>query len=152
MAAGEFTLFSVNKDDININDLVGATVKVALVASTYNPDASSSGHDVWADVSANQIANGNGYTTGGVTLTGKAAVAVPGGFKFDSNDPSWTASGTGIPAWRFAVMYVSGVLWGLTDPLIGYFIGDDTPQDVALTASGNALNIVVPAAGWFDVL
>lgn len=152
MAAGTFTLYSVNKDDLNINDLLAATVKVALVTSVYNPDFSSSGHDVWADVSANEIAAGNGYTAGGVTLSGKAATAITGGFKFTSSNPGWTASGGSIPAWRYAVMYVSGALWGLTDPLIGYFLGDTTPQDVPATTNGNALNLICPAAGWFDAL
>lgn len=152
MAAGAFTLYGVNKDDLNINDLVGVTVKVALLTSAYAPDASSSGHDVYADASANEIAAGNGYTAGGVALSGMAATAIAGGFKFSSANPGWIASGGSIPAWRYAVMYVSGSLWGLTNPLIGYFIGDDTPDDIPATANGVALNLICPAGGWFDVL
>ena len=37
MASGNFTLFSKNKDDIRINDLALATVKMALISSAGRP-------------------------------------------------------------------------------------------------------------------
>lgn len=150
MAVGTVTLYSANKDDLNINALVGATVKVALVSSAYTPDSTVSGDALWSSVSTNEIANGNGYTTGGATLASTAATAVTGGFKFTSASPAWTASGGNIPAWRYAVFYVSGTLWGLTNPLIGYFVGDTTPADIPATTSGNPLTLNTPAGGWFD--
>lgn len=151
MAAGTFTLYSKNKDDIRINDITGATVKLALVGSGYTPNTdSSTGHSVWADVSANEIANGNGYTTGGISLSSMVATAISGGFKFSSAAPVWTASGSGIPAHRYYVMYVLGTLWGMTNPLIGYFVGDSTPADIPLTTSGNTLTATPAAGGWFD--
>lgn len=60
MASGTFTIFSANKDDIRVNDLTGATVKLALVTSSYTPDTTSGGHSLFSSVSANEIANGNG--------------------------------------------------------------------------------------------
>lgn len=150
-AAGAFTLYRANLDDLRIRDLAGATVNVALVKSTYTPDAANNGHSIWADVSGDEIANGNGYTTGGATLASLATALVTNGHNFDSADPSWTASGTGIPAWRYAVVYVVGSLWGKTNPLVGYFVGDATPADVPLTTAGNPLGITVAAAGWFDI-
>ncbi len=151
MAAGTFTLYSKNKDDIRINDLTGATVKLALVSSSYTPNTdSSTGHSLWSDASGNEIANGNGYTTGGVSLSSLAATAISGGFKFSSANPSWTASGGNIPAHRYYVMYVSGTLWGMTNPLIGYFLGDSAPADIAATTSGNTLTVTCPSGGWFD--
>jgi len=150
MAAGNFTLFRANLDDIRMQDLVGATVKIALVTSSYTPDTTNTGNSLWADVSANEIAGGNGYTTGGATLGGAAVNAVTNGFAFDTNDATWNASGGNIPAWRYAVMYVSGTLWGKVNPLIGYFVGDNTPADIPATASGNPLTVAAPAAGWFS--
>lgn len=150
MAAGTFTLYSANKDDLRLQDLVGATVKMTLHSSSYTPNNATGGHAVAADLT-NEIANGNGYTTGGVTLGSLAVTAVTGGWKFASADASWTASGAGIPAWRTAVMRVSGTLWGKTDPLIGYFLGDSTPADIPLTASPNPLTLACPANGWFDI-
>lgn len=152
MAAGTLILYGKNKDDININALVATgAVKMALVTSSYTPNVdSSTGHAVWADVSANEIANGNGYTTGGVTLSSLAATAISGGFKFSSGNASWTASGGNIPAHRYYVMYVSGTLWSLTNPLIGYFVGDSAPADIPATTTGNTLTATCPANGWFD--
>lgn len=150
MAAGAFTLYRANLDDLRMQDLTGATVNVALVASTYTPDASNTGNALWADVSASEIAGGNGYTTGGATLANDTVTTATNGWKYDSDDPSWTASGGSIPAFRYAVVYVVGTLWGKVNPLLGYFLGDTTPADVPATTAGNPLTITVNAAGWFD--
>jgi len=151
MASGAFTLYRANLDDLRMQDLPGATVKIALVTSTYTPDASNTGDSLWADVSAQEIAGGNGYTMGGQALVFDAVAAVTNGFNYDSADPAWTASGGAIPAWRYAVMYVEGTLWGKINPLIGYFLGDNTPADVPATSDGLPLDIAVNAAGWFDL-
>ena len=151
MAAGNVTLYSRNKDDFRINDIVGATVKLLLVTSTYTPNTNeTTGHSVLADIT-NEIANGNGYTTGGFTLASLTATAITGGFKFSSGNASWTATGGSIPAWRYGILYVSGVLWGQTSPLLGYFVGDNTPADIPATTVGNTLTIYCPANGWFDI-
>lgn len=152
MAAGTFTLFKANIDDLRIQDLASGNLRMALVSSAYTPsNANTAGHSLWSDVSANEIANGNGYTTGGDTITGVAAAnAGNTGWKLSSDDPAWTASGAGIPAWRYGVLYYLGALWGKTNPLIGYFLGDSTPADVPLTTAPNPLTITCPAAGWFD--
>lgn len=154
MASGTFTLFSKNKGDISISSVVSSTVKMALVSSAWTPNATATGNSLWADVSANEIANGQGYTTGGNTLTGLAATVTAGndGFYLAGTVPAWTATGTGIPAHRYYVMYVSGTVWGKVNPLIGYFVGDVTPADIPLTSSGNTLTITTPAPGWFDAI
>lgn len=150
MAAGTITLYQANLDDLRMQDLLAATVKLSLHASTYTPNAATAGHSVAADLTG-EIANGAGYTTGGATLTGKLVTAVTGGWKFESDDPAWTASGGNIPAWRYGVLRVDGALWGKTSPLIGYFVGDSTPADVPATSDGNPLTITCPASGWFDL-
>lgn len=150
MAAGTVTLFSKNKDDIRINDIVAATVKLALITSAWTPDATVTGNSVFADASANEIAAGFGYSAGGVALASMVATAIAGGFKFSSANPSWSASGGSIPAHRYYLLYVVGTLWGMTNPLIGYFVGDSTPADIPATTSGNNLTVTVPAGGWFD--
>jgi len=151
MPSGQFTLFGKNKDDLRINDLVGATIKIALVTSAYTPDVNSAtGHSVFADVSANEIAAGNGYVAGGGTPGTNAATAISNGFKFSTADMVFTAAGGSIPAWRYAVLYVSGNLWGMTNPLIGYFLGDSTPADIPATTDTNNCTLACPAAGWFD--
>ena len=152
MAAGTFTLYSKNLDDLRINDLTGAVVKIALVSSVYTPNTdSSTGHSLWSDVSANEIANGFGYVTGGQALAGDVATAIAGGFKYTSGNVAWTATGGPIPAWRYAVKYVVGSLWGMTNPLIGYMLGDSTPADIPATTDTNILTLAVPSGGWFDI-
>lgn len=149
MTANAMVLYSANKDDLRMQDLVGATIKVMLVSSAYTPNAATGGHSVLADIT-NELANGNGYTTGGYAVGTNTVTAITNGWKFSTTDASWTGSGTGIPAWRYAIMYVSGTLWGKTNPLIGYILGDNTPADIPLTASGVPLSISCPAGGWFD--
>ena len=151
MAAGNFILYRANLDDIRMNDLVAtANLRMALVSSAYTPDASNTGQSLWSAVSTNEIANGNGYATGGDALGSVVVTAVTNGFKLASDNPTWTASGGNIPAWRYGVMYYLGSLWGMTNPLIGYFLGDTTPADIPATLSGNPLTINCPAGGWFD--
>lgn len=149
MAVGAFTLYRKNIDDMRLNDLLTATVKAALVKSTYTPDATNTGHSLWSEVSAEEIANGNGYTTGGLVIASDTVNAVANGFNYDTEDFVWTASGGSIPVWRYMHLYVLGTLWGMTNPLIGYFLGDTAPADVPATTSGNPLTIVAPAGGWF---
>lgn len=149
MAAPSAVQFYANNIDLlKLSDLTGATIKLLLTSSAYTPNTTETGHTVLADIT-NELANGNGYTTGGATLTSPTITAITGGFKFSTANASWTASGAGIPAWRYGVIYVSGAFWGITSPLLGYFTGDSAPADVPLTASGNTLQINCPANGWF---
>lgn len=153
MTAQAFTLYAKNKDDIRLNDLASANLRMALVTSSYTPNVTFAGHSLWSDVSTNEIANGNGYTTGGAALTGAvAATAGNDGAKLSSGNASWTASGGNIPAFRYAVLYYLGSLWGMTNPLIGYILCDNTPADIPATTSGNPLTITCPATGWFDLI
>lgn len=152
MTASAFVLYSKNKDRISQNDLTGAVVQLALVTSGYVPDATVTGNSLYADLvpATNELATGNGYTNGGNALTSKVSTGITGGFKFSSAPFVWTASGTGIPAHRYVVMYVLGTLWGRVNPLVGYYIGDATPADTPLTTSGNTLTETPSTSGWFD--
>ncbi|MBS4017519.1 MAG: hypothetical protein KGZ68_04705 [Dechloromonas sp.] len=152
MAAGNTTIYSANKDAINIDDLLGATVKIALLSSSYVPDVGTSGHDTWADVSAHEITGGSGYTPGGATLVSLTKTAVTNGWKLSSSNAVWTAAGGNIPAWRYGVLYVEGALWGVTDPLLGYFLGDTTPANVPATTDGYPLTVNCPTAGWIVIV
>lgn len=150
MAVGAFTLYRANIDDMSMRDLLGATIKMALIKSTYTPDYTNTGHSLFSEVSADEIVNGNGYTTGGYTLTTDTVNTVTNGWNYDSEDPTWTASGGSIPVWRYGLLYVVGSLWGKTNPLIGAFLGDTAPADVPATTAGNPLVITAPASGWFS--
>lgn len=150
MPAGSILLYSANKDDMRLQDLAGATIKMMLVASGYVPDDSVTGHAVLADIT-NEIANGNGYLTGGVALSSIVIAQITAGWKFSSGNAVWNATPGNFPAWRRGVLYISGNLWGKTNPLLGHFLGDAAPADVPATLAGNPCTVYCPPGGWFDI-
>jgi hypothetical protein len=72
-------------------DLDTDTIKCALVTSSYTPDQDA--HDNYDDIT-NEVANGNGYTTGGQALANKAVTAdnTDNEGVFDADDVTWSAS------------------------------------------------------------
>lgn len=137
---------------VSATNLLAATAtnyRMALVTSAWTPDEATD--EVWADASANEIANGNGYTTGGATLTTIALTQTAGVTKFASDNVTWTASGGSIPVWRRAVIYYLGTLNGKVNPIVCHFLGDATPADVPATTAGNTLTNTCPAGGWVDL-
>jgi hypothetical protein len=131
MAAGPWTPVNGARTEIMNSYIAGAsarTFKVALVLSTSNVGAAST---TWAGVT-NEVANGNGYTTGGQTVTlslsGTTTVQV-----FFASNPVWTASGAGITA-RTAVLYAVG------GNVLATSVLDSTPADVTVSA-GNQLTV-----------
>jgi hypothetical protein len=74
----------------------GDTFKARLMATGYTFNRST--HRKWSDVSTYELANGNGYTTGGVTMTGVAVTEDDTNNKASVtwNNPQWTASGGNI--------------------------------------------------------
>lgn len=150
-APSAFQFYAENLNVLKATDLSGATLKMLLTTSSYTPDSDNVGHLALADVT-NELSNGNGYSTGGVALAAPTlADFSTTGYKFSTGNALWTASGAGIPAWRYGVLYVVGSLWGLTSPLLAFFTGDSAPADVPLTASGNSLQVTCPANGWFTI-
>jgi hypothetical protein len=150
MAAGNIII--PNKAKLNLVNATGllaanaANFRLALCTSALTPNDGDAGNEVWADVSANEIANGNGYTTGGLALTSVALSMTAGVVKFTSAAAVWTASGGSIPAWRYAYIYWLGTLNGKVNPILGHFLGDATPADVPAVAAPNTIT-VTPAAG-----
>lgn len=110
------------------NQAIGTdTFKMALFQSTSNIGATS---NAYSGVT-NEVANGNGYTTGGTSVTlslsGTTTVTVA------ITDASWTASGGSITA-RFAVVYE------VAANVTVYCTLDSAPADVTV-ASGNTLTV-----------
>lgn len=120
------------------------TFKITLHTSGWTPNVAT--NEVFADVT-NELSTANGYTAGGITLTGAALTQTSGVTKFTSAAAVWTASGGSIPAWRYAVVRAVGTLNGKVDPIVGYFLGDATPADVPATTDTNTLTITPHASG-----
>jgi hypothetical protein len=112
--------------------------KVALLQSTSNVGAAST---TYAGVT-NEVANANGYTTGGIavtlTLSGTTTVTATYG-----TPAVWTAAGGSITA-RFAVIYEVG------GTVLCYSLLDSTPADVTAT-SGNTFTVGASGSGIFNL-
>lgn len=107
-------------------DLDTDTINIMLVTSSYTPDIDA--HTKRSDVT-DEVANGNGYTTGGQALAGKA-VAVDNTndrATFDATDPVWSSAT--ITA-RGAVIYKARGGASSADELICYI---DFGSDVSST-------------------
>lgn len=112
------------------------TYKVMLcTAATF--DATNT---TLAGVTKTEVANGNGYTTGGVALTNVAVTTVTtNDAKFDADDASWLASGASITA-SYGILYNDT---DANDPPLAFIdfggsqtAGDGTDFLVVWSASG----------------
>jgi len=153
MAADKWLIYNNAKEYIGDGtidlDAGDAFFAVILLTSSYTPALT---HDAYSDVSANEVANGNGYTTGGVTPSSTTWTNSSGTVTFDSDNPSWTASGGSITARYAAFVHVaagSGVPQP-TDKLIAYSLLDNAPADVTVN-DGADLTLVLNANGYFQI-
>ena len=92
-------------------DLDGTSVNfyVALHTSAASANATNAALSTPASLGT-EVANGNGYATGGLSVSGRtwAAGASAGVFRFDSTAVVWTATGGDISNIKYAVIYQSG--------------------------------------------
>lgn len=122
-------------------DLDGDSFKIMLVDSGYTFDATDT---TYADVSGDEIANGNGYTTTGQALTSVTWTRSGSTTTLDAANPVWTATGGNIPAAAGAVIYDDTA----ADSLICFidFDGDfPTLEGGTLTVNINASGILTLA-------
>jgi len=143
MAADKWKIYDTFLEYMGDNtiDMDTDTFKCALFLSTSN--AATITLDDLAAVT-NQVANANGYLTGGNTLSSVTWSQTAGTVTFDAADTVWTASGGSITA-RFAVIYSDT---SVTDKLVAYSLLDNSPADVTAT-DGNTLTIAMNASGIF---
>lgn len=125
--------------------LSGASFKLALIGSGWTPNNGT--NEVFADVTS-ELATGGGYTAGGAALANVSLTQTGGTVKFTADAVQWTASGSGIPAWRRGVVYAVGTIGGKVNPIVGHFLGDSAPADIPVTTAGNTLTVTPSASGW----
>lgn len=89
------------------HDLENDILKMALMDTTFAFDPDT--HATWGACSANEIAGGNGYVTGGENLTGVILSIDAVGNKVDiaATSITWTATAGDIPTTGSAVIYNS---------------------------------------------
>jgi len=147
MASGKFKLYDFAKKYVGdgTHDMdATANWTAALFLSTSNCNTLSVGTGIYGDLT-NEHANANGYTTGGVALTGETWTRSGATVTFDANDASWAASGGSIIA-RFVVIYANATLNGIVKPLLCVALLDTTPADVTAT-TGNTFPVTFNASG-----
>lgn len=100
----------------------GDTFKIILMNSSYTFDPDN--HSAYANVSAWELTNGSGYTTGGATLSGVTVTKDDSGNvgKIAWSDAQWNATGTLVPAG--AIIYDDSTSTGsgddYTDAIVAY--------------------------------
>ena len=122
-------------------DLDSHTFKAVLT----NTAPTAGTDDELADIT--QIANGFGYTTGGVTLTSVTWLETGAGlgvWRFTAADFSWTASGGTIGPFRYVVIYDDT---STGDKLVGML---DYGTSISVT-DGNGFAGDVGANGLFEL-
>lgn len=117
------------------SNAVGDTYKLLLATSA----TFSAANTTLAGITYTEVANGNGYTTGGATLTNVVVNQSSNDAAFDADDVTWTASGGAITA-------SYGILVNTTDansPPVAFIdfggsqsAGDGTQFKVIWNASG----------------
>lgn len=118
------------------SNAVGDTYKVKLLtAATFNAT-----HATLAATGGTEVANANGYTTGGATLANVAVTTVTtNDAKFDADDVTWSASGGAITA-SYGILYNDT---DTDDPPVAFIdfgvsesAGDGTDFKIVWNASG----------------
>lgn len=149
-AAGKWKLFETAKEFIGDGtfdlDNAAAGLKMALFLSTSNADDLT--QSLYGDLT-NEHANNNGYTTGGIALTGEVWTQTSGTVTFDCDNVVWTASGGSIVA-RHAVIYLDATSNGAVKPLLCSCLLDTAPANVTATDT-NTLTVAINASGVFTL-
>jgi hypothetical protein len=149
MAAGKWKLYDLTKYRVgNLTLDLSATTNfnLALFASTSNCNTLSVGTNLYGDLT-NELTTANGYTAGGVALTGVTWTNAAGVETWTTSSPVFTAAGGSIAA-RFAVIYKNATVNAIVKPLVCVCLLDTTPADVTAT-SGNTLTISMSGSGIF---
>ena len=118
----------------------GSTFKCALLSDSYTPNQDTD--EFWDDISSYEVSSGDGYTTGGNTLTlsDPSVDTATNKTVLDATDVQWTSL---TKTARYAVVYHDSGTAG-TSRLIGYVdFGENK------TASSGTLDITWDADGVF---
>jgi hypothetical protein len=148
MAAGAFTVFNLARPKLanGTFDLDSNTYKIALTTSSQAIAANFAGTSTdcrYSDLT-NEVANGSGYTTGGVTLASVTWAGSAGTVTFDAADAAWTLS-AGI-TFKYGIIYASSVT---NSPLLAFFDADTGGGSVSPLAG--TLTIQFNASGIFTL-
>lgn len=134
-AYNKFNLFvdDLCKGVINLNS---DTIKVMLT----NTAPVATNH-VYSDISGTELANGDGYTTGGATVSGTGVSNASGTETMTASATTWTSVTGSMGPFRYVVYYDSTPA---TKTLIGWY---DYGSSLTLNGVNGDTFTVTPAAG-----
>jgi hypothetical protein len=123
-------------------DLLNDTFKIILLEPGFAFSRAS--HEKYADVSANELATGDGYTGGGVTLAGVTQTndSVLAASIISWNNPSWLIGPGNVQA-SCAIIYDDTVAVPVVDPIVGCIDFEET----IITYAGGTFTIANVAFG-----
>ena len=121
-------------------NLATDTLKVLL---TNTAPVSTNGK--YSDISANELASGNGYTTGGATVTGVTLSNASGTESLVIGSPTFTSSTGSMGPFRYVVYYDSTAT---NAPLIGWY---DYGSSVTLNGAAGETFVITPGAALFTL-
>jgi len=102
-----------NKFNLTVEDWLKAATSYSsdtFKAMLTNTAPVATNH-VYGDISATEVANGNGYTTGGATITmGLSNSSGTETITASAGSPTWTGSGAGFGPFRYVVIYDSSAV------------------------------------------
>jgi hypothetical protein len=125
-------------------DLDEPNIYIALVKEDY---IFSAAHTIWdngaddaTDPSYNEVASGDGYTTGGEQLGSLSVNST----RFDAADVTWSSL---TKTFKYGIVYVNATVNTIVKPLICCILFDDTPASISIagydfTVQWNASGII----------
>jgi len=117
-------------------DMDTSEIRIRLVTSGYTFSAAHTQWDNGAndatDPSYSEVSTGDGYTTGGIQLTGSVVT----NSVIDFSDITWTGL---TKTFRAAVGVGVGTFGGVVNPVLFYILLDTAPADIVSTGSDYSL-------------
>lgn len=148
MAAQAWRLYNLSKKKIGNTtiNLAATTYRIALFTSASNFATLTLG--VYNSVS-NEVSEANGYSSSGKALTGEVWTVgtTTNMYKFDVDDPIWSATGGNIANIKAAVIHVSAAASANRHLLC---FASLTSSQFTLSSS-NTLTLVMNSAGVFTM-
>lgn len=146
MAAGAFTFYSNAALEMgNGNfDFSTDTYIFALLTTSYTPAPNTD--STWANVSADEVASGGGYTAGGVVLSGVSYTLATATTTFTATSPTWASFSA---TFRYGVVVRrAGGSVASSDLLLCY---SDLGGGSSIIGGGGTLTVTISGSGVFTI-
>ncbi len=128
MARGDLTLFNGFIENLTQegHNFATDTLRVGIITNVQTPVATEATPS-WGDYSANEVSDGNGYTAGGITVTGLSDDRSDNVLTVDGDDIALAQNASGFTDGYWGILYNSS---NAQNAAIG-FIELDGPLSIA---------------------